>query len=130
MKKQLLLAGLLTGAVALGTGCKMGTSNMPAPAPEQPMSAPADTSGMGGSGEETPQSAPIPDDGIREREPDVHHAPINEPGTGGSGTMNNDGIDRPDVIGNDTVDDSMNKAPPVDSTLDNSMSEDSAIPQR
>ncbi len=130
MKKQLLIAGLLTGAVALGSGCKMGTSNMPAPGSEQSVPAPVDNSGMGGSGQDTPQSAPIPDDGIREREPDVHNTPIDEPGTGGSGMIPDHGVERPDVIGNDTVEDPLNKAPPVDSSMDDSMTEDSAVPQR
>jgi hypothetical protein len=128
-KTRLLLAGLLTGAVAVGTACKTDTSTTtPGTQPTMPTSA--DDAGTGGTGFDTPQSAPLPDDGIREREPDVHNTPIDEPGTGGSGLEPHD-MDRPDAMGDDTADKPLNKPPHIDSSVhDDSMSEDTAPMQK
>jgi hypothetical protein len=122
-KTKLLLAGLLTGAVAFGTACKTDTATTGSP-PATPAST--DDAGTGGTGFNTPQSAPLPDDGIREREPDVHNTPIDEPGTGGSG-LEPDGMTRPpDAIGNEPIDEPMNTTPPIDSSVDDddAMTED------
>ena len=81
-KTQWLMAGLLTGAMALGAGC---------------MTDKASTRGTGGSGPSVDQTdnrprgegmTPMPEeDGIREMEPSVHEEPLGDPppGTGGAG---------------------------------------------
>ncbi|MBM7112731.1 hypothetical protein [Archangium primigenium] len=108
-KTKFILAGLMAGAVAFGAGCKTdtaarGTTEQSVPAPD---------TGTGGTGFDTPQSmpqdgtmAPIEDDAsVREREPGVHQTPpiIDEPGTGGSGLPDSDGLERPDGLGQDNL---------------------------
>jgi hypothetical protein len=131
-KTKLLLAGLLTGAVAFGSACKTDTAATGTSTGTQTtMPASTEDAGTGGAGINTPRSTPLPDDGVREREPDVHNTPIDEPGTGGSG-MEPDGMTRPndmrppDAIGNEPIDEPMNTPPSVDSTVDddNTMTED------
>lgn len=122
-KTKLLLAGLLTGAVAFGTACKTDTATT---SPEPMTPATTDDAGTGGTGFDTPQTAPLPDDGIREREPDVHNTPIDEPGTGGSGLEPNGMTPPPDAIGNEPIDEPMRTTPPIDSSMDDddTMTED------
>ncbi|MFY0582191.1 hypothetical protein ACN28S_55045 [Cystobacter fuscus] len=121
-KTKLLLAGLLTGAVAFGTACKTDTATK---SPEPMTPATTEDAGTGGTGFDTPRSTPLPNDGIREREPDVHNTPLDEPGTGGSGLEPN-GMMPPDSIGNEPMDEPMRTTPPIDSSMDddNTMTED------
>jgi hypothetical protein len=110
---KFLLAGLLTGALAMGVGCKTDT----AARGTEPSTPTQPNSGTGGTGMDVPQSIPPSDDmslpqdntDTREREPGVHPMPpINEPGTGGSGLPDDDGLERPDGLGTgDRVDDPM-----------------------
>ena len=111
---KFLLAGLLTGALAMGVGCKTDT----AARGSEPSAPIPPSSGTGGAGMDVPQSMP-PSDGstlpegntdTREREPGVHQTPpIDEPGTGGSGMLpDDDGLERPDGLGSgDRIDDPM-----------------------
>lgn len=82
---KLLLAGLLAGTVALGTGCKTDKSTTNTSTDQMaPMTPDA---GMGGAGIDTEREEvePLPQEGTREMEPDVHDDPLDEPGTGGTG---------------------------------------------
>lgn len=136
MKTKFLMAGLLAGAVGFGVGCKTDSTNMSRD-PQATMPAPANTPdemGTGGTGIDTPQSEPMPetmpDDGLREREPNVHNTPIEEPGTGGAG-LEPEGLQSPDTLGNDTEDKRLNKDMPIDSSVDdNTLTEDSVPPQK
>ena len=75
-KTKLLLAGLLAGAVAVGTGCKTdkGTANTGT----DTTNTMAPDAGTGGAGEEM---EPLPQEGTREMEPGVHDDTLDEPGT-------------------------------------------------
>ncbi|ATB29563.1 hypothetical protein [Melittangium boletus] len=134
-KTKLLLAGLLTGAVAFGAGCKTDTASRSG---TQQSTPPAPDTGTGGTGFDTPQSMPPSDTtpiegdtGTREREPDVHRAPpLDEPGTGGSGTLpDSDGLE-PDGLGQDNLDAPVvpdsNDAPINDGMMNNGTS----VPQK
>ena len=88
-KTQLLLTGLITGAMAFGVGCRTDQTASRGPAPTSPMS------NTGGSGDVTHRTrgegmTPMPEEnGTREMEPEVHENPTSPPpapGIGGSGT--------------------------------------------
>jgi hypothetical protein len=86
-KTKLLLTGLLAGAVAFGTACKTDKA-----ATNTDTTTPLGTdAGMGGAGYDHPDHSrqgtnPVPEEGTREMEPDVHEGTHDmPPGTGGTG---------------------------------------------
>ena len=105
---KLLLAGLISGTMALGVACstdKAARNTEPVPTESTGM-------GTGGAGPDVyaptrgDDMTPIPEqDATREMEPDVHQTPMGEPpGTGGAGLdepqpMTPEPIDRPDGLG-------------------------------
>ncbi len=110
-KTKLLLAGLLTGAMAFGTACKTNTSTANTDTgngtatgttgvgTEQPTSMTPDA-GTGGTGLDDPNQGvnTLPPEGTREMEPGVHDNTTEEPGTGGTG-LEPEPIDRTDDRG-------------------------------
>lgn len=114
-KTKLLVAGLLAGAVALGTGCKTdkgttntGTDNSATMAPD---------AGTGGAGVDPMDRSreevePLPQEGTREMEPDVHDDTPAEPGTGGTG-LEPEPLDPADGLGGETSDEPLNPGAPA-----------------
>jgi hypothetical protein len=122
-KTKLLLAGLLTGAVAFGTACKTdkGTTNT-----GTDTNTMATDAGTGGTGLDNPHPDihPLPQEGTREMEPGVHEGTIEEPGTGGTG-LGPEPIDRMDPLGGETSDEPLNPgAPAHQPTPDEGMMDD------
>ncbi|QRK11567.1 hypothetical protein JQX13_16720 [Archangium violaceum] len=111
-KTKLLLAGLLTGAVAFGTACKtdQGTANTGTGTDTTIMTQDA---GTGGAGVDT-----LPEEGTREMEPGAHGGyptpstnPA-EPGTGGTG-LEPESMDNTDRLGGETSDEPLNPGAPA-----------------
>lgn len=87
-KTKLLLTGLLAGAVAFGTACKTDRGTTGTGTDTTPMGADAGTGGAGmDNTDRTRQGTnPVPEEGTREMEPDVHEGTHEDmPGTGGTG---------------------------------------------
>lgn len=118
-KTKLLLAGLLAGAVAFGTGCKtnQGTTNT---GTDQTTTMTPDA-GMGGAGVDTMDRGreevdPLPQEGTREMEPGVHEGTHEEPGTGGTG-LEPEPIDPTDSLGGETSDEPLNPGAPANQPI-------------
>lgn len=120
MKTKLLLAGLVAGAVAFGTGCKTdkGTTNTGTDTTNT-MSTDA---GTGGAGIDTMDRGreevdPLPQEGTREMEPGVHDDIPAEPGTGGTGLEPMDRTN--DTLGGETSDEPLNPGAPANQPIPN-----------
>ncbi|WNG51697.1 hypothetical protein F0U60_52015 [Archangium minus] len=121
-KTKLLLAGLLTGAVAFGTACKTdkGAANTGTGTGTDTTTMTPDA-GTGGTGLDDPNSVPqdtqpLPPEGTREMEPGVHEGttpttPM-EPGTGGTG-LEPEPMDRTNSLGGETSDEPLNPGAPA-----------------
>lgn len=96
-KTKLLLTGLLAGAVAFGTACKTDKGSTNTGTGTGTDTTMGTDAGTGGTGSENPayppSSHPLPQEGTREMEPEVHQGTHEEPGTGGTG-MEQEPIDR------------------------------------
>ncbi|MCY1083081.1 hypothetical protein [Archangium lansingense] len=115
-KTKLLLAGLVAGAVAFGTGCKTdkgaentGTATM------------APDAGTGGAGVDPMERGreemdPLPPEGTREMEPDAHDDTLDEPGTGGTG-LEQEPLDPDDSLGGETSDEPLNPGAPANQPI-------------
>lgn len=120
MKTKLLLAGLVAGAVAFGTGCKTdkGTTNT---GTDQTNTMSTDA-GTGGAGIDTMDRGreevdPLPQEGTREMEPGVHDDIPAEPGTGGTG-LEPEPMDRTnDTLGGETSDEPLNPGAPANQPI-------------
>ena len=120
-KTKLLVAGLLAGAVAFGTGCKTdkGTTNT-----GTDTSTMSTDGGMGGAGVDTmdrgrEQVDPLPQEGTREMEPGVHDDIPAQPGTGGTG-LEPEPMDRTnDTLGGETSDEPLGPGAPANQPVPN-----------
>jgi hypothetical protein len=120
MKTKLLLAGLVAGAVAFGTGCKTdkGTTNTGT----DTTNTMATDAGTGGAGVDTMDRGreevdPLPQEGTREMEPGVHDDIPAEPGTGGTGLEPMDRTN--DTLGGETSDEPLNPGAPANQPIPN-----------
>ena len=120
MKTKLLLAGLVAGAVAFGTGCKTdkGTTNT---GTDQTSTMSTDA-GTGGADIDTMDRGreevdPLPQEGTREMEPGVHDDIPAEPGTGGTGLEPMDRTN--DTLGGETSDEPLNPGAPANQPIPN-----------
>jgi hypothetical protein len=121
-KTKLLLAGLVAGAVAFGTGCKTdkGPANTNTGTDTTTMSTDA---GTGGAGVDTmdrgrEEMDPLPQEGTREMEPGVHDDTLTEPGTGGTG-LEPEPMDRTnDTLGGETSDEPLSPGAPANQPND------------
>ncbi len=134
-KTKLLLAGVLAGAVALGTGCKTdkGTTNTDTTNTDTTNTMAPDA-GMGGAGVDTMDRGreeidPLPQEGTREAEPGVHDDIPAEPGTGGTG-LEPEPMDRTnDSLGGETSDEPLNPGAPANQPVpDEGMMNDTERP--
>lgn len=118
-KTKLLLAGLLAGAVAVGTGCKTDKGSTNTGTDTSTMSTDA---GTGGAGVDTMDRGreevdPLPQEGTREMEPGVHDDIPDEPGTGGTG-LEPEPMDRTnDTLGGETSDEPLNPGAPANEPI-------------
>ncbi|MFY0527485.1 hypothetical protein ACN28I_31495 [Archangium gephyra] len=122
MKTKLLLAGLVAGAVAFGTGCKTdkGTTNT---STDQTNTMSTDA-GTGGAGVDTMDRGreevdPLPQEGTREMEPGVHDDIPAEPGTGGTGFEPEPMDPTNDTLGGETGDEPLNPGAPANQPIPN-----------
>jgi hypothetical protein len=120
MKTKLLLAGLVAGAVAFGTGCKTdkGTTN----AGTDTTNTMSTDAGTGGAGVDTMDRGreevdPLPQEGTREMEPGVHDDIPAEPGTGGTGLEPMDRTN--DTLGGEMSDEPLNPGAPANQPIPN-----------
>lgn len=122
-KTKLLLAGLVAGAVAFGTGCKTdkGAANTNTGTDTSSMSTDA---GTGGAGVDTmdrdrQEAEPLPQEGTREMEPGVHDDIPAQPGTGGTG-LEPEPMDRTnDTLGGETSDEPLGPGAPANQPVPN-----------
>ncbi|WP_375768993.1 hypothetical protein NR798_46230 [Archangium gephyra] len=118
-KTKLLLAGLVAGAVAFGTGCKTDKGTTNTGTDTSTMSTDA---GTGGAGIDTMDRGreevdPLPQEGTREMEPGVHDDIPAEPGTGGTG-LEPEPMDRTnDTLGGETSDEPLNPGAPANEPI-------------
>lgn len=132
-KTKLLLAGLLTGAVAFGTACKTdkGTANTGTGTDTTTMTQDAGTGGTGLDNPDNlpPDTQPLPEEGTREMEPGVHggyptpSTPPAEPGTGGTG-LEPEPMDSTDRLGGETSDEPLNPGAPANQPVPESDTSD------
>lgn len=114
-KTKLLLAGVLAGAVAFGTACKTdkGTTNTDTGTGTDTSTMGTDA-GTGGAGMDNPDYMdPLPEEGTREMEPDVHEGTHEDPGVGGGG-LEPEPLDRnPSDMDRETSDEPLNPGAPA-----------------
>ncbi|HYO67990.1 MAG TPA: hypothetical protein VEU33_18125 [Archangium sp.] len=124
-KTKLLLAGLLAGAVAVGTGCKTDKGTTNTGTDTTTMSTDA---GTGGAGVDTmdrgrEQVDPLPQEGTREMEPGVHDDIPAQPGTGGTG-LEPEPMDRTnDTLGGETSDEPLSPGAPANQPVPDGMND-------
>ncbi|OJT19453.1 hypothetical protein BO221_34260 [Archangium sp. Cb G35] len=122
-KTKLLLAGLLAGAVAFGTGCKTdkGAANTNTGTDTSSMPTDAGTGGAGADpmDREREEVDPLPQEGTREMEPGVHDDIPAQPGTGGTG-LEPEPMDRAnDPLGDETTDEPLGPGAPANQPVPN-----------
>ncbi|MFE8603647.1 hypothetical protein [Archangium violaceum] len=122
-KTKLLLAGLVAGAVAFGTGCKTDKGAANTNTGTDTSSMPTDA-GTGGAGADTMDRdredvEPLPQEGTREMEPGVHDDIPAQPGTGGTG-LEPEPMDRTnDSLGGETSDEPLGPGAPANQPVPN-----------
>jgi hypothetical protein len=122
-KTKLLLAGLVAGAVAFGTGCKTDKGPANTGTGTTDTTTMSTDAGTGGAGMDTmdrgrEEMDPLPQEGTREMEPGVHDDIPAEPGTGGTG-LEPEPMDRTnDTLGGETSDEPLNPGAPANQPND------------
>ncbi|WPB77506.1 hypothetical protein KYC5002_52070 [Archangium violaceum] len=122
-KTKLLLAGLVAGAVAFGTGCKTDKGAANTNTGTDTSSMPTDA-GTGGAGADTMDRdredvEPLPQEGTREMEPGVHDDIPAQPGTGGTG-LEPEPMDRTnEPLGGETSDEPLGPGAPANQPVPN-----------